>query len=86
MASYVLQFVAEKGQPVERPLFAKVVYPNVRGLGRTKSWKLADTAEAATQWKTLEAAQRVCEEFSRHPEIYQFAVIPADLTPVFEES
>ena len=74
--SYVLQFVAEKGQPVTRPLFAKVWYDRRNGVGRAKSWKLASTAEDATQWKTLEAAERVCEEFSRYPEIYQFAVVP----------
>jgi hypothetical protein len=85
MGAYVLQFVSEKGKPVERPLFAKVWYDRRNGVGRSKSWKLADTAEGATQWKTLEAAQRVAAEFSRHPEFYEFAAIPAEMTPVFEK-
>lgn len=72
---FVLRFTAEKGQPVQRPLYAKVVYRKVSPWGpRTKTRMLHETPETATQWATREGAERTAAEFSKYPDLYKFAV------------
>lgn len=70
--AFVLRFTREQGKPVERDLFAKVTYTKIRGLGRTKGWKLTEVPEDATQWVTKEAADGVAAQFTS--EYYEFKV------------